>query len=142
MAPSRGRALDFATFLIQCLNSVQYGLLLFLVASGLTLIFGIMGILNIAHGSFYMFGAFVVASLVSSAAAHSLPMFWIALIVAPFLVGALGAVAEQVALAVDRLGCDTVIMGTRGKSAIGNLLMGSAATRVVHLVNVPVLLVK
>jgi nucleotide-binding universal stress UspA family protein len=55
---------------------------------------------------------------------------------------ALGAVAEQVALAIDRLGCDTVIMGTRGKSAIGNLLMGSAATRVVHLVNVPVLLVK
>ena len=44
--------MDIGTFLIQLLNSVQYGLLLFLVASGLTLIFGIMGIINLAHGSF------------------------------------------------------------------------------------------
>ncbi len=59
--------MDFATFLIQCLNAVQYGLLLFLVASGLTLIFGIMGVINLAHGSFYMLGAylaFVLAPLV------------------------------------------------------------------------------
>ena len=47
-----------ATFLVQCLNAVQYGLLLFLVASGLTLIFGIMGVINLAHGSFYMLGAY------------------------------------------------------------------------------------
>src|SRR5665213_3351451 len=45
--------------LIQVLNAVQYGLLLFLVASGLTLIFGIMGIVNLAHGSFYMLGAYL-----------------------------------------------------------------------------------
>jgi branched-chain amino acid transport system permease protein len=44
-------------FLIQCLNAVQYGLLLFLVASGLTLLFGIMGVINLAHGAFYMAGA-------------------------------------------------------------------------------------
>ena len=50
--------MDLATFLIQCLNAVQYGLLLFLVASGLTLIFGIMGVINLAHGSFYMIGAY------------------------------------------------------------------------------------
>jgi len=50
---------DFATFLVQCLNAVQYGLLLFLVASGLTLIFGIMGVINLAHGSFYMIGAYL-----------------------------------------------------------------------------------
>jgi len=48
------------TFLIQLLNSVQYGFLLFLVASGLTLIFGIMGIINLAHGAFYMLGAYLV----------------------------------------------------------------------------------
>ncbi len=42
--------MDLVSFLIQCLNSVQYGLLLFLVASGLTLIFGIMGVINLAHG--------------------------------------------------------------------------------------------
>jgi branched-chain amino acid transport system permease protein len=51
--------MDTATFLVQCLNAVQYGLLLFLVASGLTLIFGIMGVINLAHGSFYMIGAYL-----------------------------------------------------------------------------------
>jgi len=50
---------DVYFFLIQVLNGVQYGLLLFLVASGLTLIFGIMGIINLAHGSFYMIGAYL-----------------------------------------------------------------------------------
>src|SRR5438477_4979008 len=51
--------MDLQIFLIQVLNSVQYGLLLFLVASGLTLIFGIMGVINLAHGSFYMLGAYM-----------------------------------------------------------------------------------
>ena len=55
--------MDFSTFLIQLLNSLQYGLLLFLVASGLTLIFGIMGIINLAHGSFYMMGVYMAFSL-------------------------------------------------------------------------------
>lgn len=55
--------MDFVSFLIQCLNSVQYGLLLFLVASGLTLIFGIMGVINLAHGSFYMLGAYLAFTL-------------------------------------------------------------------------------
>jgi len=51
------------TLLIQVLNGLQYGLLLFLVASGLSLIFGIMGIINLAHGSFYMIGAYLAFSL-------------------------------------------------------------------------------
>lgn len=51
--------MDFSSFLIQTLNGVQYGFLLFLVASGLTLIFGIMGIINLAHGAFYMLGAYL-----------------------------------------------------------------------------------
>ncbi len=55
--------MDVATFLIQCLNALQYGLLLFLVASGLTLIFGIMGVINLAHGSFYMIGAYMAYAL-------------------------------------------------------------------------------
>ena len=55
--------MELSTFLIQCLNAVQYGLLLFLVASGLTLIFGIMGVINLAHGSFYMIGAYMAFSL-------------------------------------------------------------------------------
>jgi branched-chain amino acid transport system permease protein len=55
--------MDLATFLVQCLNAMQYGLLLFLVASGLTLIFGIMGVINLAHGSFYMIGAYMAFAL-------------------------------------------------------------------------------
>jgi branched-chain amino acid transport system permease protein len=55
--------MDLPTFLAQCLNAVQYGLLLFLVASGLTLIFGIMGVINLAHGSFYMIGAYLAWGL-------------------------------------------------------------------------------
>ena len=51
--------MDLASFLIQLLNSVQYGLLLFMLAAGLTLIFGIMGVVNLAHGSFYMLGAYL-----------------------------------------------------------------------------------
>ena len=63
-----------AIFLIQVLNGVQYGLLLFLVASGLTLIFGIMGIINLAHGSFYMLGAYLAFSLT-----RAIGSFWLAL---------------------------------------------------------------
>jgi len=57
--------LDSAFLLIQLLNGLQYGLLLFLVSSGLTLVFGIMGIINLAHGSFYMVGAYLAWSLAS-----------------------------------------------------------------------------
>src|SRR3954468_6415867 len=55
--------MDLATFLVQCLNALQYGLLLFLIASGLTLIFGVMGVINLAHGSFYMVGAYMAYAL-------------------------------------------------------------------------------
>ncbi len=55
--------MDFPTFLIQLLNSVQYGLLLFMLAAGLTLIFGIMGVVNLAHGSFYMLGAYMAYAI-------------------------------------------------------------------------------
>ena len=52
--------MEMSLFLVQLLNGIQYGLLLFLVASGLTLVFGVMGILNLAHGSMYMIGAYLV----------------------------------------------------------------------------------
>ncbi len=55
--------MDLATILIQLLNSVQYGLLLFLISSGLTLVFGIMGVINLAHGAMYMIGAFLAYAL-------------------------------------------------------------------------------
>jgi len=61
-------------YLIQLLNAVQYGLLLFLLASGLTLIFGIMGVINLAHGSFYMVGAYLAYWLTRTTGS-----FWFAL---------------------------------------------------------------
>jgi branched-chain amino acid transport system permease protein len=51
--------------LIQILNGLQYGLLIFLIASGLTLVFGIMGVINLSHGSFYMLGAYAALTLTS-----------------------------------------------------------------------------
>ena len=65
-ARPRSPAVDGHTRLIQLLNGVQYGLLLFLVASGLTLIFGIMGVINLAHGSFYMVGAYMAFAFSSA----------------------------------------------------------------------------
>ena len=79
-------------FTISMLNGLSYGLLLFMLSSGLTLIFSMMGVLNFAHASFYMVGAYVgysVASLVG---------FWPGLFIAPLVVAALGAVFERYCL--------------------------------------------
>lgn len=81
--------MDPAIFLIQVLNGVQYGLLLFLVASGLTLIFGIMGIINLAHGSFYMLGAYLAFSLT-----RFVPNFWLSIVVGIALAFAVGIILE------------------------------------------------
>ncbi|MGA7984562.1 MAG: branched-chain amino acid ABC transporter permease [Burkholderiales bacterium] len=81
--------MDFPTFLIQLLNGVQYGLLLFLIASGLTLIFGIMGVINLAHGSFYMVGAYLAFSL-----SGLIGNFWLALPAAIALAVLLGVALE------------------------------------------------
>ncbi len=82
--------MDIPSLLSQLLNGLQYGLLLFLIASGLTLIFGVLGIINLAHGSLFMIGAYT-AFLV----ARSLGSLWLALPVA--IVGglALGALLER-----------------------------------------------
>ncbi len=84
----------FATFLIQCLNSLQYGLLLFLVASGLTLIFGIMGVINLAHGSFYMIGAYMAYALAPVVASTFGGGFFATLFVGLVLAVLLGYVLE------------------------------------------------
>ncbi|WP_337179879.1 branched-chain amino acid ABC transporter permease [Hydrogenophaga borbori] len=76
-------------FIISMLNGLSYGLLLFMLSSGLTLIFSMMGVLNFAHASFYMLGAYVgyqVAQFVG---------FWPALVIAPIVVGLLGAAFER-----------------------------------------------
>jgi branched-chain amino acid transport system permease protein len=79
-------------FIISMLNGVSYGLLLFMLSSGLTLIFSMMGVLNFAHASFYMLGAYVGYSI------SRLIGFWPALIVAPLVVGILGALFERLCL--------------------------------------------
>ena len=79
-------------FTISLLNGVSYGLLLFMLSSGLTLIFSMMGVLNFAHASFYMLGAYVAYSVTA------LVGFWWALLFAPLLVGLLGAGFEKFCL--------------------------------------------
>jgi len=86
--------MDLTTFLIQCLNALQYGLLLFLVASGLTLIFGIMGVINLAHGSFYMIGAYMAFALAPFVAAAVGGGFFTTLLFGLVLAVALGYLLE------------------------------------------------
>ena len=79
-------------FIISTLNGISYGLLLFMLSSGLTLIFSMMGVLNFAHASFYMLGAYIGYSV------SQVLGFWPALLVAPLIVGALGSVFERYCL--------------------------------------------
>lgn len=79
-------------FIISMLNGLSYGLLLFMLSSGLTLIFSMMGVLNFAHASFYMLGAYIGYSV------SKLIGFWPGLLIAPLVVGLLGAVFERLAL--------------------------------------------
>jgi len=79
---------------IQFLNALQYGLLLFLVASGLTLVFGILGVINLAHGSFYMIGAYMAYALAPWVAQHLGGGFFVMLLVGLALAVALGCVLE------------------------------------------------
>ncbi len=71
--------MDLVTLGVQLLNAVQYAMVLFLVASGLTLVFGILGVINLAHGAFYMLGAYLA--------------YWIVLTTGSFLLAMLGGVA-------------------------------------------------
>jgi branched-chain amino acid transport system permease protein len=79
-------------FLIQLLNGISYGLLLFMLSSGLTIVFSLMGVLNFAHASFYMFGAYFAYQTTKYFG------FWTALVVAPLLVGLIGMAVERFAL--------------------------------------------
>ena len=103
--------MDF--FLISSLNGLSYGLLLFLLSCGLTLIFSMMGVLNFAHASFYMLGAYIgytVSALVG---------YWPAMIIAPILVGYLGALFQRVVLKrVHRFGHVPELLVTFGFSYI------------------------
>lgn len=100
-------------FLISLLNGVSYGLLLFMLSSGLTLIFSMMGVLNFAHASFYMIGAYF-AYAISNAVG-----FWLALLIAPLAVGVLGMLVERYGLrAVHRYGKVPELLFTFGLSYV------------------------
>jgi len=77
-------------YLTQAIHGLVYGMLLFLVASGLTLVFGMMGILNLAHGAFYMLGAYFAYSIT----VH-LGSFWLGLLIGPAAVGLIGILTER-----------------------------------------------
>lgn len=85
-------ALDFDTAVIQLLTGLSRAAVLFIVAAGLSLVFGALRIVNIAHGSFFMVGAFVATTAATWVA--GLPGFILAVLVAPFAVGALSVVVE------------------------------------------------
>jgi branched-chain amino acid transport system permease protein len=84
--------MDVSFFLISLLNGLSVGLLLFMLASGLTLIFSMMGVLNFAHASFYMVGAYVAFTVTQAIG------FWWGLLLAPPIVGLMGAAFERYAL--------------------------------------------
>src|ERR1700682_269983 len=81
------------TAVVQALNGISFGALLFILAAGLSLIFGMMDVVNLAHGSFYMLGAYVALTVVQRTAS-----FWPALVVAPLAVGLLGLLIEPLLL--------------------------------------------
>ena len=80
-------------FVAQLLNGLVYGVLLFLMAAGLSLIFGLMNVVSLAHGSFFMLGAFVGLAIFKATGS-----FWLALLLAPFPVIVLGVLMERVFL--------------------------------------------
>ena len=100
-------------FTISMLNGVSYGLLLFMLSSGLTLIFSMMGVLNFAHTSFYMLGAYFAYTL------SGIVGFWPALLICPLLVGVLGALFERYCLRrVHRFGHVPELLVTFGLSYV------------------------
>lgn len=85
--------MTLALLIEQTLNGLQFGMMLFLMAAGLTLVFGVMGLINLAHGSFYMVGAFVTASIAGSTGS-----FWIGLAGGTLAAALCGAVVEIVVI--------------------------------------------
>jgi branched-subunit amino acid ABC-type transport system permease component len=88
---------DPAFLAVQCLNGLTQAMFLFLIASGLTLIFGVLGVLNFAHGSLYMLGAYLTYT-VTSHFVGTPATFWAALLLAPLAVALIGGAVEAVCL--------------------------------------------
>jgi branched-chain amino acid transport system permease protein len=103
----------FELIFFSILNGLVFGMLLFMLSSGLTLIFGMMGVLNFAHAGFYMLGAYVAYTLSRYLG------FWAALLIAPVLVGLLGALVERFGLRrVHRFGHVAELIFTFGVAIV------------------------
>lgn len=76
--------------IVNLLNGLSWGMLLFLISVGLTTVFGVLGVLNFAHGSFFMLGAYLCMQVM-----HIVPSFWVGLLVGPLAVALLGLVVEK-----------------------------------------------
>lgn len=118
--------MEFTIFSL--LNGLSYGLLLFMLSSGLTLIFSMMGVLNFAHASFYMLGAYFAYTISTEIG------YWPALVIAPILVGIIGAGVERFGLrTVHKWGHMPELLFTFGLSfvivEIVQLIWGRAAVR-------------
>lgn len=85
--------MTLALALEQLLNGIQFGVMLFLMASGLTLIFGVMGLINLAHGSLYMVGAFVCAYVTGITGS-----FWLGLVAGTLGAALMGVVVEMLVI--------------------------------------------
>lgn len=105
--------MEFEFFALSLLNGISYGLLLFMLSAGFTLIFSMLGVLNFAHATFYMLGAYLAYSIT-----HYLN-FWMALFLAPVIVGILGALFEKYCLRkIHKLGHISELLATFGLSYI------------------------
>lgn len=89
-------SISLAALLTQILNGLTLGMILILIATGLTLIFGMMEVVNFAHGAFYMLGAYFGLTLAQTTG--SFWSFWVALLVAPVLVGGTSLLVEQIGI--------------------------------------------
>src|SRR5881398_1835055 len=89
--------MDLSGFVVQLLNGLAGASTLFLVAAGLSLIFGVTRIVNFAHGSFYMFGIYIAYSI-ASRFGHTAGGFWLSVLAAALVVAVLGALVEVIVL--------------------------------------------
>src|SRR5437763_2167583 len=125
----------FQLIFFSILNGLVYGMLLFMLSSGLTLIFGMMGVLNFAHASFYMLGAYVAFTVGLHLG------FWPALVIAPAVVGLLGALVERQGLRrVHRFGHIAELIFTFGVALLIEEVVQLVWGRPAKSYQVPVLL--
>ena len=116
----------------QALNGLSFGALLFILASGLSLVFGMMDVVNLAHGAFYMLGAYVALSVVQATGS-----FWVAMLAAPLALALLGLVLEPLLLRRLRGRHLDQVLLTIGVSLVIVDLIGLAWGREVRSLSAP-----